>query len=98
MRGGNEYYYQELHAYHGGMKRMLYGKLEVIKRVLRFLNDPACLHIEIEKLNNYENKPKQWFDEKHNLIEDREDLEKNGTIDENGNLITEKYGVLTKTL
>ena len=41
MRGGNEYYYQELHAYHGGMKRMLYGKLEVIKRVLRFLNDPA---------------------------------------------------------
>ena len=57
MRGGNEYYYQELHAYHGGMKRMLYGKLEVIKRVLRFLNDPACLHIEIEKLNNYEIKP-----------------------------------------
>ena len=49
MRGGNEYYYQELHAYHGGMKRMLYRKLEVIKRVLRFLNDPACLHIEIEK-------------------------------------------------
>ena len=98
MRGGNEYYYQELHAYHGGMKRMLYRKLEVIKRVLRFLNDPACLHIEIEKLNNYEIKPNQWFDEKHNLIEDREDLEKNGTIDENGNLIIEKYGVLTKKL
>lgn len=98
MRGGNEYYYQELHAYHSGMKRMLYGKLEVIKLVLRFLNDPACLHIEIEKLNNYEIKQNQWFDEKHNLIEDREDLEKNGAIDENGNLITEKYGVLTKTL
>ena len=48
---------------------MLYRKLEVIKRVLRFLNDPACLHIEIEKLNNYEIKPNQWFDEKHNLIE-----------------------------
>lgn len=98
MRGGNEYYYQELHAYHDGMKRLLYGKLEVIKRVLRFLNDPACLHIEIEKLNNYEIKPNQWFDEKHNLIEDCEDLEKNETIGENGNLITEKYGVLTKTL
>ena len=33
---------------------------------------------------------------KHNLIEDREYLEKNGTINENGNLITEKYGILTK--
>ena len=98
MRGGNEYYYQELHAYHSGMKRMLYGKLEVIKRVLRFLNDPACLHIEIEKLNNYEIKPNQWFDKKHNLIEDCGDLEKNGAIDENGNLITEKYGVLTKII
>ena len=98
MRGGNEYYYQGLHAYDSGMKRMLYGKLEVIKRVLRFLNDPACLHIEIEKLNNYEIKPNQWFDEKHNLIEDYGDLEKNGTIDENGNLITEKYGELTKTI
>ena len=98
MRGGNEYYYQELHAYHGGMKRMLYGKLEVIKRVLRFLNDPACLHIEIEKLNNYEIKPNQWFDEKHNLIEDCEDLEKNGTIDENGNKKKKKYGELTKTI
>ena len=40
----------------------------------------------IEKLNNYEIKPNQWFDEKHNLIEDCGDLEKNGTIDENGNL------------
>ena len=98
MRGGNEYYYQELHASHGGMNRMLHGKLEVRKRALRFSNDPACLHIEIEKLNNYEIKPNQWFDEKHNLIEDCEDLEKNGTIDENGNLIIEKYGVLTKKL
>ena len=98
MKHENEYYYQELHAYHDGMKRMLYGKLEVLKRVLKFLNDPACLHIEIEKLNNYEIKPNQQFNEKHNLIEDYGDLEKTGTIDENGNLITEKYGVLTKTL
>ena len=98
MKQENVYYYQELHAYHAGIKRTLQGKLEVIKRVLRFLNDPACLHIEIEKLNNYEIKPNQWFDEKHNLIEDHCDLEKNGTIDENGNLITEKHGVLTKTL
>ena len=98
MKQENEYYYQELHAYHAGMKRMLYGKLEVLKRVWRFLNDPACLHIEIKKLNNYEIKPNQWFDEKHNLIEDCGDLEKTGTIDENGNLITEKYGVLTKIL
>ena len=59
MRGGNKYYYQELDSYHADMKRILYGKLEVIKRVLRFLNDPACLHIEIEKLNNYEIKPNQ---------------------------------------
>jgi len=98
MKQENEYYYQELHSYHASMKRVLYGKLEVLKQVLRFLNDPACLHIEIKKLNNYEIKPNQWFDEKHNLIEDCGDLEKTGTIDKNGNLITEKYGVLTKTL
>ena len=98
MKQKNEYYYQELHACHGGMKRMLYGKLEVLKQVWRFLNDPACLHIEIEKLNNYEIKSNQWFDENYNLIEDCGDLEKNGIIDENGNLITEKYGVLTKIL
>lgn len=63
-----------MHAYHSDMKRILYGESEVLKRVLRFLNDPACLHIEIEKLNNYEIKPNQWFDEKHNLIEDLGDL------------------------
>ena len=50
MKQENEYYYQELCAYHAGMKRMLYGKLEMLKEVLRFLNDPACLHIEIENL------------------------------------------------
>lgn len=33
MKQENEYYYQELHAYHTDMKRMLYGKLEVLKRV-----------------------------------------------------------------
>lgn len=98
MKQKNEYYYKELHACHSGMKRTLYGKLEVLKRVLKFLYDPACLHIEIEKLNNYEIKPNQWFDEKHNMIEDRGDVEKNGIIDENGNLITEKYGILTKII
>ena len=98
MKQENEYYYQELHSYHAGMKSTLYGKLEVLKRVLQFLSDPACLHIEIEKLNNYEIKSNQWFDENHNLIEDLGDLEKTGTIDKNGNLKTEKYGVLTKTL
>ena len=98
MKQENEYYYQELHAYNSNIKRTLYGKLEVLKRVLKFLYDPVCLHIEIEKLNNYEIKPNQWFDEKHNLIEDCGDLEKNGTIDENRNLITYQYGVLTKTL
>lgn len=45
-----KYYYQELHACHGGMKRMLYGNLEVLKRVLKFLYDPVCLYIEIEKI------------------------------------------------
>ena len=98
MKQENEYCYKELHACHSGIKRMLYGKFEALRQVWQFLSDPACLHIEIEKLNNYEIKPNQWFDEKHNLIEDCGDLEKNGTIDENGNLITEKYGVLSKTL
>ena len=79
---------------------MPYGKLEVLRQVWKFLSDPACLHIEIEKLNNYEIKSNQFqlFDEKHNLVEDLGDLEKNVTIDENGNLITEKYGLLTKIL
>lgn len=38
MRLENEYYYQELHAYHGGIKRGLYGKLEVIKSVNSITN------------------------------------------------------------
>ena len=47
MKQETEYYYKELHAHHAGIKRVFYGKLEVLKRVWRSLNDPACLHIEI---------------------------------------------------
>ena len=77
----------------------IFGKWEMIKRFFRFLKDPAYLVIEIRKTNNYEIKNSQWFDKDGNLIDDASGiLEKNGTIDENGNLITKNYGTLTKKL
>ena len=99
MKQENEYYINEMHAYHCGISRPIFGKWEIIKRFFRFLKDPAYLVIEIRKTNNYEIKNSQWFDKDGNLIDDASGiLEKDGTIDENGDLITKNYGILTKKL
>lgn len=95
----DEYYIKEMHAYHAGIMRPIFGKWEMIKRFFRFLNDPACIHLDIEKTKNYEIKPNQWFDKDHNLIEDSDGiLTKNGKVDGNGDLVTERFGKLTKKL
>ena len=88
-----------MHAYRAVTMRTVFGKWEMIKHFFRFLNDHACLHIEIEKTNNYEIKQNQWFDEKHNLIEDSDGiLAVGGEVDKNGDLITKQFGKLTKKL
>lgn len=95
----DEYYIKEMHAYHAVIMRPIFGKWEIIKRFFRFLNDPACIHLDIEKSNNYKIKDTQWFDKDHNLIDDLDGiLTRDGKIDENGNLITKRFGKLTKKL
>ena len=58
----SEFYIHRLHAYNLTGRRPIFGKWNMLKEFLRFLNDKNYLVLEIGKDNNYELKnDKQTF-------------------------------------
>ena len=98
-KGKDEYYIKRTSSYNASCLKPIVGKHKMIKEFFKFLFDPSRINLEIQKINNYEIKDTQWFDKDYNLIDDVDGiLVRDGKIDENGDLITEKYGKLTKIL
>ena len=99
MTEKDEYYIKRHSTYNASCFKIITGKYNIVKEFFKFLNDPTRINLEIQKLNNYKIKETQWFDKDYNLIDDVDGiLVRNGKIDENGDLITEHYGKLTKKL